>query len=133
VVSGFGAMTGSPSNDSAGGPGFETLREEGGNRPHLQGVLSMLPLTERTNGSQFFITLSPVGAERLEGKQTVFGRVIGGMDVVQRLHRIEPTSRRGIVDPDRILEATVIRKRNHKYAGYSTGEIGQEKYLDGLK
>jgi cyclophilin family peptidyl-prolyl cis-trans isomerase len=135
VDNGFGAMTGSPSNDGTGGPGYEIERETGarGPRPLLRGTLSMIPLTERTNGSQFLITLRSANVERLEGKQTVFGRVVEGMDVVERLHRVDVRGPARLFDPDRILEATVLRKRDHKYVGLTLADMGQEKYLEGMK
>jgi tetratricopeptide (TPR) repeat protein len=128
-------MTGSPSNDGTGGPGYEIERETGarGPRPLLRGTLSMIPLTERTNGSQFLITLRSANVERLEGKQTVFGRVVEGMDVVERLHRVDVRGPARLFDPDRILEATVLRKRDHKYVGLTLADMGQEKYLEGMK
>ena len=49
----------------------------------------------------------------LDGKHTVFGRVIDGMEVLAHLQRIDP--RQPGPEPDRILKATVLRKRNHSY------------------
>jgi cyclophilin family peptidyl-prolyl cis-trans isomerase len=48
----------------------------------------------------------------LNGQHTVFGRVIEGMDVLSRLERTEPKPRG---EPDEIIAATVLRKRNHPY------------------
>ena len=64
-----------------------------------------------TGGSQFFLTFLPT--THLDGKHTVFGRVIDGMEVLAHLQRIDP--RQPGPEPDRILKATVLRKRNHSY------------------
>ncbi|MBX9791566.1 MAG: peptidylprolyl isomerase [Pirellulales bacterium] len=134
VVSAFGAMSGSPTNDGQGGPGYETLFEGNSAQPlpHLRGTVSMVPLTKRTNGSQFFITLRPSRAAGLNGKQTVFARVIEGMDVVTRLHRFDTVEPNSLFEPDRILEATIIRRRSHRYDALTTADIAQEKSAQGI-
>jgi peptidylprolyl isomerase/peptidyl-prolyl cis-trans isomerase B (cyclophilin B) len=64
-----------------------------------------------SGGSQFFITFVPTNG--LDGKHTVFGRVIEGMSVLSRIARRDPEAAAG--PGDTILKATVIRKRDHKY------------------
>lgn len=134
VISGFGAMSGSPTSDGQGGPGYETLVENDSAhaRPHLRGAVSMVPLTKRTNGSQFFITLRPSRAKGLDGKQTVFGRVIEGMDVATWLHRYDAQEPNSLFEPDRILEATIIRRRGHRYDAVTTADLAQEKQAQGI-
>jgi cyclophilin family peptidyl-prolyl cis-trans isomerase len=68
-----------------------------------------------TGGSQFFLTFRPT--EHLDGKHTVFGRVIEGFDVLPRLTRTQDEQGRPVpgVKPDRIVKAEVVRKRNHPY------------------
>ncbi|MGE0538350.1 MAG: peptidylprolyl isomerase [Pirellulales bacterium] len=134
VVSAFGAMAGSPTNDGQGGPGYETLLEGESTdaRPHLRGTISMVPLSKRTNGSQFFITLRPSRARGLDGKQTVFGRVVEGMDVAAHLRRYDALEPNSLFDPDRILEATIIRRRGHRYDAVTTADLAQEKQAQGI-
>jgi peptidyl-prolyl cis-trans isomerase B (cyclophilin B) len=134
VISAFGAMSGSPTNDGQGGPGYETLFEgdSAQPRPHLRGTVSMVPLSKRTNGSQFFITLRPSRARGLDGKQSVFGRVIEGMDVVTRLRRYDAVEVNSLFEPDRILEATIIRRRGHRYDAITTADLAQEKSSQGI-
>ena len=62
-----------------------------------------------TGGSQFFLTFVPT--THLDGKHTVFGRVVEGMDVLAKLQRTQDPK----VEPDKIITATVLRKRNHPY------------------
>ena len=66
-----------------------------------------------TGGSQFFITFRRT--PDLDGLHTAFGRVIEGLDVLAKLQRIDPDSRSPKPEPDKILSASVIRKRNHEY------------------
>lgn len=74
-----------PDNDGTGGPGYNLPAEFNG-IPHDLGILSMARSQDPNSaGSQFFICLSRQGTAALDGKYTVFGKVIGGMDVVQKL------------------------------------------------
>ena len=74
--------------------------------------MSMAHAGRDTGGSQFFLTFRPT--PHLNGGHTVFGRVIEGMDVLSDLQRIDPMSKLKI-SPDRIIKATVLRKRDHEY------------------
>lgn len=87
VVQGGDILTrdANPDNDGTGGPGY-TLPAEFNGIPHDLGILSMARSQDPNSaGSQFFICLSRQGTAPLDGKYTVFGKVIGGLDVVQKL------------------------------------------------
>jgi cyclophilin family peptidyl-prolyl cis-trans isomerase len=70
-----------------------------------------------TGGSQFFLTFRPT--EHLDGKHTVFGRVIEGFDVLPKLTRTEGEMATGD-EPDKIVKAVMVRKRNHPYEPKTT-------------
>ncbi len=83
VVPGFVAQAGDPTGTGSGGPGY-LFADEIGSRMHLRGVVSMANQGRvDTNGSQFFICLADLPV--LDGRHTIFGEVIGEMDVVDRL------------------------------------------------
>jgi cyclophilin family peptidyl-prolyl cis-trans isomerase/HEAT repeat protein len=85
VVPNFVVQDGDPRGDGEGGPGY-TMRDEISQRPYLRGTLGMaLDPWRDTGGSQFFIALSP--QPHLDAKYTVFGRVITGMDVVDKIQQ----------------------------------------------
>ncbi len=84
VVPDFVIQGGDPRGDGEGGPGF-TIRDEINQRPYLRGTVGMALDWADTGGSQFFITHSP--QPHLDGRYTVFGRVISGMDVVDRIEQ----------------------------------------------
>ena len=90
VINNFVVQGGDPTGSGAGGPGYR-FQDEVKNNPlkHETGVLSMANAGPNTNGSQFFITHSP--QPHLNGKHTVFGKVISGMDVVNALTRRDPS------------------------------------------
>jgi len=124
VMSNFMAQGGCPKGDGKGGPGYNIYCEcyKGDHRKHFTGSLSMAHTSQRdTGGSQFFITYLPT--PNLNGKHTVFGRVIEGMDAVQALTRRQPREKKqGVIDRrppppdgDTIIEAKVLRKRDHAY------------------
>ncbi len=84
VVPDFVVQDGDPRGDGEGGPGY-TLRDEINQRPYLRGTVGMALDWEDTGGSQFFITLSP--QPHLDARYTVFGQVVEGMEVVDRLQQ----------------------------------------------
>lgn len=112
VLPGFMAQGGDPAGDGTGGPGYEIFCEcyKPGYRRHFSGTLSMAHAGRNTGGSQFFLTFRPT--PHLDGRHTAFGRVVEGQDVLAKLTRTEPASGAPV---DRIVKATVLRKRDHVY------------------
>jgi cyclophilin family peptidyl-prolyl cis-trans isomerase len=84
VVPNFVMQDGDPRGDGEGGPGY-TIRDELNQLPYLRGTVGMALDWEDTGGSQFFITHAP--QPHLDARYTVFGRVVQGMDVVDRLQQ----------------------------------------------
>ncbi len=93
VIKDFMVQGGDPTGTGRGGPGY-TFGDEF--HPKLKhdaaGVLSMANAGADTNGSQFFIT--HVATPHLDGKHTVFGRVVEGMDVVMAIPERDPMTAR---------------------------------------
>lgn len=84
VVPNFVIQAGDPYGVGAGGPGYE-IRGEPGDAPFERGALGMADSGMDTGGSQFFITLST--QPHLEGRYTLFGQVVSGLDVVDKIVR----------------------------------------------
>jgi cyclophilin family peptidyl-prolyl cis-trans isomerase len=82
VVPNFVVQDGCPRGDGWGSPGY-SIPCEYNDKPYDVGTVGMALSGKDTGGSQWFITLSP--QPRLEGRYTVFGEVVAGMDVVERL------------------------------------------------
>ena len=103
VINDFMIQGGGPHGKGTGGPGYRFRDECHPDRRHDgPGVLSMANAGPNTNGSQFFITHS--AQPHLDGKHTVFGRVLEGLDVVNRISQ-----------GDEIQSVTVFIKRVHEY------------------
>ncbi len=101
------AQTGDPSGTGYGGPGY-TFRDEVSPEDKFDaaGLVAMANAGANTNGSQFFITYGP--QETLNGKHTIFGRVISGMDVASQLAARDPaTDPTNMPEADRILSVTI--------------------------
>jgi cyclophilin family peptidyl-prolyl cis-trans isomerase/HEAT repeat protein len=102
VVPNFVVQGGDPRGDGEGGPGY-TLRNEISEQPYLRGTVGIALDWADTGGSQFFITHSP--QPHLDGKYTVFGRVIAGMDVVDGIQQGDIIRRVRVWDGQQQLEA----------------------------
>ena len=117
VIGGFMAQGGDPTGTGTGGPGYTIACEVDapGARQHFRGTLSMAHAGRDTGGSQFFLTFRPT--EHLDGKHTVFGRVIEGFDVLPKIMRTTDDQGRPVagIQPDTIVKAEMVRKRNHPY------------------
>ena len=117
VIGGFMAQGGDPTGSGAGGPGYAIACEceAPTARKHFYGSLSMAHAGKDTGGSQFFLTFAPT--EHLDGKHTVFGRVIEGFDTLPLIIRTQDPEGRTVagIEPDRIVKASMVRKRDHAY------------------
>lgn len=98
VIKGFVAQGGCPNGTGTGGPGYTIPCETKGNpHKHERGSLSMAHRGPNTGGSQFFIVYEP--QPHLDGVHTVFGKVVDGMDAVDKIKQ-----------GDRMLKVTVIEE-----------------------
>ena len=85
VINDFMVQGGCPQGTGTGGPGYRFEDETSNGLSHDRGVLSMANAGPGTNGSQFFIT--HVATPWLDGKHTVFGKVVQGMDAVDAVRQ----------------------------------------------
>jgi len=102
VIPDFMIQGGDPTGTGSGGPGY-TFEDEQSGHPVVRGALAMANAGPNTNGSQFFIVTAGE-CPWLDGKHTVFGRVIDGMDVVGAISNVETDGR------DRPREDVVIER-----------------------
>jgi peptidylprolyl isomerase len=107
VIDGFMIQGGDPTGTGSGGPGY-TIRDEftKSNR-NVRGTIAMANTGRpNTGGSQFFINL--VDNTYLDPKHPVFGQVVEGMDVVDRIGKVRTDSSDRPVTPVKITKATVL-------------------------
>lgn len=109
VIPGFVAQTGDPSGTGRGNPGYffknETSPDLKFDRPGMVGMANSGP---DTNGSQFFITFA--AAPHLDGGYTIFGQVIRGMEVLEKLTPRDPSSGIALPPGDALLSVEIEEK-----------------------
>ena len=131
ILKGFMAQGGDPNTKDEsksaswgmGGPGYSFDNEGGDNPKHRneRGMISMANAGPGTNGSQFFLLFKD--SNYLDGRHTVFGKVVGGMNVVDAIEHDAATEGDGQKPREKIVieKATVKRKRDHKYEVVKNG------------
>ncbi|MFA5346577.1 MAG: peptidylprolyl isomerase [Methanoregula sp.] len=87
VINGFMIQGGDPTGTGRGGPGYVINDEFAKSNRNDRGTISMANAGPNTGGSQFFINL--VNNNFLDAKHPVFGKVVGGMDVVDKIAKIK--------------------------------------------
>jgi peptidyl-prolyl cis-trans isomerase A (cyclophilin A) len=111
VIPDFMIQGGDPQGTGMGGPGYQFEDEMKGS-PHKfdkAGKLAMANAGPNTNGSQFFLTVAPTSW--LTGKHTIFGEVVEGQDVVDKITKV-PRNRQDRPSKDVVLKTvTILRER----------------------
>jgi cyclophilin family peptidyl-prolyl cis-trans isomerase len=102
IIKDFMIQGGCPEGTGTGGPGY-TFEDEFNDHKVVRGALAMANAGPNTNGSQFFLVTTDA-APWLDGKHTVFGEVVDGMDVVVKLEALETDGR------DRPVDGALIEK-----------------------
>ena len=111
VINGFMIQGGDPQRTGMGGPGYSIKGEFSQNRfpndlKHTEGVLSMArAMNPNSAGSQFFIMHK--AAPHLDGSYAAFGKIIEGMDVVDRIAEVETDRNDSPLDEQKIRSMTV--------------------------
>jgi len=108
VIKDFMVQGGCPDGTGTGGPGWQIADEFVDDLKHdAPGTLSMANAGPDTNGSQFFITLAPT--PWLDGKHTVFGRVIHGMGLLEQIGAVKTDGRDKPKEPVLMEQVAIYR------------------------
>ncbi|MBX3037675.1 MAG: peptidylprolyl isomerase [Anaerolineales bacterium] len=108
VIPGFVAQAGDPSGTGRGNPGYFFKTEVSDLLFTKPGLVGMANSGPDTNGSQFFITYAP--ANHLNGAYTIFGQVIKGLDVAEKLTPRDPAQFGTLAPGDMIIKVTIEEK-----------------------
>jgi len=106
VIDGFMIQGGDPTGTGRGGPGYAIPDEFTRTNRNDRGTISMANAGPNTGGSQFFINL--VNNNFLDTKHPVFGKVVEGMDIVDKIGKVKTDSNDRPITPVKILNATVV-------------------------
>jgi cyclophilin family peptidyl-prolyl cis-trans isomerase/protein-disulfide isomerase len=108
MIPGFVAQAGDPSGTGKGNPGYFFNNEISDLKFDKPGMLAMANSGPDTNGSQFFITFAP--AANLDGSYTIFGQVISGLDVAEKLTPRDASQGGNLPAGDKIISVTIEEK-----------------------
>lgn len=105
VIDGFMAQTGDPLGNGTGGSG-KKLNAEFNDTPHVRGTVSMARANDPNSGdSQFFICFDD--ARFLDGQYTAFGKVVSGMEFVDKIKKGDSRNNGTVSNPDTIIKMSV--------------------------
>ena len=123
VIKDFMIQGGDPKGTGMGDPGYKFDDEKNSLQHTGKGILSMANSGPNTNGSQFFIT--EVATPWLDGKHTIFGKVVNGIDVIDTIANVE----KGAQDKpkvDVVLEKVSVFGKGDAYKNYDAAKIFNE-------
>jgi len=108
VINGFMIQGGDPTGTGGGGPGYTIKDEFTGTEldKNNRGTISMANAGPDTGGSQFFINL--VDNNFLDGKHPVFGKIVEGMDIIDKIAKVQTDAQDKPLEEVRIIKASVI-------------------------
>ena len=106
IIPNFMIQGGDPTGTGAGGPGYKIKDEFTKNNKNDKGTISMANSGPNTGGSQFFINL--VNNPHLNMGHPVFGKIVEGMDVVNKIAKVRTSRQDRPIDEVKIVTATII-------------------------
>ena len=111
VVDNFVIQGGDPTGTGSGGPGYAIPCETRGHRQkHKVGAFSMAHAGRDTGGSQFFVVLDEGNTKHLNGKHTVFGQTIEGIEVIHQIQQGDKMLKVEVLEVDPAIEAHELQK-----------------------
>lgn len=107
VIDGFMAQTGDPTGTGMGGSSKSNLKAEFNDVKHVKGVVSMARSSDPNSAnSQFFIMLADISS--LDGQYTAFGKVVEGMEFVEKIKKGDSKRNGEVSQPDKIISLKVL-------------------------
>lgn len=115
VIDGFMAQTGDPTGTGTGGSG-QNLDAEFNDEPHTRGAVSMArAMHPNSADSQWFIVFKD--APHLDKKYTLWGRVVEGMEIVDKIKKGDTANNGAVTDPDKVIKIIVAADEGKEEAG----------------
>ncbi|MDR3079032.1 MAG: peptidylprolyl isomerase [Rickettsiales bacterium] len=117
VIRGFMAQTGDPTGTGMGGSKFGKMQAELNDMKHIRGTVSMARANDLDSANSQFFIITGKYFEHLDGQYTIWGRVIYGMELVDRIASSENDINGMVANPDVIVKMALMKDLNYNYEG----------------
>ncbi|MDR3289827.1 MAG: peptidylprolyl isomerase [Rickettsiales bacterium] len=114
VIKGFMAQTGDPTGTGRGGSQMGRLYAEFNNEKHVKGILSMARSADVNSANSQFFIVTGTSFPELDGQYTIFGKVIKGMQYVEKIKTGDSTKNGLVSNPDKMLAVITGEMLNNK-------------------
>ncbi len=117
VIDGFMAQTGDPTGTGTGGSKFGKMYAEINDMKHTRGAVSMARASDIDSADSQFFIITGEYFQHLDGQYTIWGRVISGMDLVDKIKSSSSNDNGMVKNPDKIVKMVLGQDMNFSYEG----------------
>lgn len=127
VIKNFIAQTGDPTGTGFGGSQYGPLRAEINDLEHKRGIVSMARSSDLNSANSQFFIVTAKSAPHLDGQYTIFGKVLKGMDIIDKIKTGDSKNNGMVENPDTIIKMKLVQDMNFNYEDDTEEKIKDRK------